>query len=141
LASQEAVAKKYKESLPVGAVNFIDENNINGRMYNSYDIGGYLIFRLYPEQKVFIDGRADLYGDDFVKDYLQIETGGPRWESLFNTARVDFAIVDRQAAIRQLLMSREDYALVYDDRRYSVVVKRDAKFKDIIEKYENNSIR
>jgi hypothetical protein len=141
LVSQEAVVKKSDESLPVGAVNFIDENNIDGRMYNSYGIGGYLIYRLYPKQKVFIDGRADLYGDDFVKDYLQIEYGGPRWESLFNAARVDFAIVDRQAAIRQLLTLREDYALVYDDRRYSVIVKRDAKFKDIIEKYENNSIR
>ena len=141
LASQEAVAKKTDVLLPVGAVNFVDANNINGRMYNSYDIGGYLIYRLYPEQKVFIDGRADLYGDDFVADYLQIENGGPRWEPLFNAARVDFAIVDRQAAIRQLLMQREDYALVYDDRRYSVVVKRDAKFEDIIETYENNSVR
>ncbi|MBI5101342.1 MAG: hypothetical protein HZB33_05855 [Nitrospirae bacterium] len=42
---------------PVEAADFILANSLPGNMYNSYDWGGYLIWRLAPERKVFIDGR------------------------------------------------------------------------------------
>lgn len=43
---------------PETAVRLIKKTNLKGNIYNSYDWGGYLIWRLYPENKVFIDGRG-----------------------------------------------------------------------------------
>lgn len=43
---------------PEGAATFILENAPSGRIFNHYDWGGYLTWRLHPEYKVFIDGRA-----------------------------------------------------------------------------------
>jgi hypothetical protein len=42
---------------PETAASFIKENSLEGNMFNFYDWGGYLIWRLYPDRKVFVDGR------------------------------------------------------------------------------------
>jgi hypothetical protein len=62
--------ENVNERLPVKAVNFIVANGITGNMFNNYGDGGYLIYRLSPDRKVFIDGRADLYGDKFLQDFI-----------------------------------------------------------------------
>lgn len=43
---------------PKEAARFIEAQDIEGNMYNHYNWGGYLIWRLGPERKVFIDGRG-----------------------------------------------------------------------------------
>jgi hypothetical protein len=44
--------------VPAGGVNFIEKNRINGRIFNDFASGGYLEWRLYPQNKTFIDTRA-----------------------------------------------------------------------------------
>ncbi len=44
--------------LPAGAAGFLLQNHIAGPLFNTWEDGGYLIWRLWPEQRVFIDGRA-----------------------------------------------------------------------------------
>ena len=43
------------------SVNFINENNLHGPIFNNYDIGGLIIFSLYPQEKVFVDNRPEAY--------------------------------------------------------------------------------
>lgn len=61
-------AKEY----PNKAVDFILKNDLPQNLFNLFNYGSYLIYRLYPEKKVFIDGRTELYGDDFFKNYQKI---------------------------------------------------------------------
>jgi len=120
-----------RAKLPVDAVQFILDHRIEGRMFNSYDFGGYLIHRLYPQQRVFIDGRADMYGDRFFMEFGTMANGGPGWAALFDTYAVDYVICQRDAAIRQLLIARGDFRLVYDDATSSVLVRNIASFATI----------
>lgn len=55
--------KRFQQRLyyPVNAVKFIKQNHFKGNMFNEYGYGGYLLYHLYPEQKVFFDGRTDVY--------------------------------------------------------------------------------
>jgi hypothetical protein len=54
---------------PGAAVAFVRANQITGPVFNDYDFGGYLIFAgIAP----FIDGRAEMYGDDFISRYRDI---------------------------------------------------------------------
>ncbi len=50
---------------PVKAVDYITTHPIEGNMFNEFTWGGYLLYRLWPEQKVFIDGQTDFYGEYF----------------------------------------------------------------------------
>ncbi|MGH9566786.1 MAG: hypothetical protein ACRD4I_12425, partial [Candidatus Angelobacter sp.] len=51
---------------PSAAVSFLAANHPPAPLLNHYNWGGYLIWKLYPQYRVFVDGRADLYGDDFL---------------------------------------------------------------------------
>jgi hypothetical protein len=125
---QEAVVASY---MPVGAANFILANHISGRMFNSYEYGGYLIFRLYPEQKVFIYGRTDIYRDQFVKTLDDIQQGRPDWKTLFDRYDIDYLVCDSSIALRQLLLQEGDFRLAYDDGLHSVLLKKIDRFDRI----------
>jgi hypothetical protein len=125
---QEADVAAY---LPVGATDFLVANHIRGRMFNSYRYGGYLIFRLYPAQKVFIYGWVEIYQDDFVKKLDDILQGRPNWKTLFDSYNIDYVICDSEVALRQLLLQEGDFRLVYDDGRSSVLLRKIERFNDI----------
>lgn len=62
-------------SYPKAAADFLLENRISSRMLNDFNSGAYLIGRVYPLQKVFIDGRTELYGPAFFQEYLKAFSG------------------------------------------------------------------
>ncbi|OAF08397.1 hypothetical protein AYJ54_14980 [Bradyrhizobium centrolobii] len=52
---------------PVAAVDLLEQRKAQ-RIFNAYQFGGYLISRDIP---VFVDGRAELYGEKFVMDFFK----------------------------------------------------------------------
>jgi hypothetical protein len=65
---------------PAGAADFLLAHRVTAPIFNSYEFGGYLMWRLWPQEKVFIDGRA--LNETVFLDYARIlynhdETGGP----------------------------------------------------------------
>jgi hypothetical protein len=83
---------------PVAATEFILQNNIKGNMYNNLEWGGYLMWRLGPERKVFIDGRV-LFEDIFKVSKLVLRahnngvSGEPYWKHTLNKYGVTYAII------------------------------------------------
>jgi hypothetical protein len=70
--------------VPKGAADFLNNVEIKGNMFNEYGFGGYLIWRLYPDKKVFIDGRAlepDVYKEYQVVAYIS-KTPHQSWEDI-----------------------------------------------------------
>ena len=126
---------KANASLPVKAAEFVANAGITGHMFNTYHFGGYLIYRLYPAQRVFIDGRADMYGDAFFNEYQEIIGVTSGWEKTFNKYQIDYVISKRDGPLRQLLQARGDFRLVYDDKYNSVLVRNAPRYADIIAKY------
>jgi hypothetical protein len=122
--------------VPVKATEFIRQTGLEGRMFNTYHYGGYLILQLYPTQRVFMDGRGDMYGDELIKEYMEIVWGGADWQRLFDKYRVDYAIIERKAPLRQLLLCRGDFKLVYDDAAISILVKDVLRYAALVARYQ-----
>jgi hypothetical protein len=127
-----SIAETAKRQMPVEATEFIIKTGIHGRMFNTYQYGGYLIYRLYPDQQVFIDGRADMYGDAFMREYGEIINGGKNWERLFDKYRIDYVLVQHDDPLRQLLLERGDFKLVHEDKTNSVLLKNCEKYAAIM---------
>lgn len=121
----------------VDAVNFVERIGLSGRMFNEYEHGGYLIHRLRP-QKVFIDGRADVYGDQLIFEWSKIKNGDAEWRRLFGSHQIDYVILRRKTPLRQLLLEGDEFVLVYDDQTASVLVRITTRYAEIIEKYRVN---
>ena len=121
---------------PVAAAGFVLQNKIPGPLFNTWEDGGYLIWRLWPEQRVFIDGRA--LSESANRDYREIiynfgsDTGhvvGPRAE-LLRRYGIQSVVTNTfeyiTGAIYPLalaLADSPDWQLVYDDSRSVVFVR------------------
>lgn len=57
-------------TIPVEAVDYVAEHDLQGHIFHPQVYGDYLIWRLWPEQRSFFDGRVHLYDEDFVHNYI-----------------------------------------------------------------------
>jgi hypothetical protein len=114
-----------REAFPVSAVDFIVESEPSGNMYNLYHWGGYLIWRLYPERRVFIDGRADVYGDAFIEEYLKVYQLRDGWREPLERYNVRILLIDQTSALSTVLHESPGWTRAYADEKAAVFVRRD----------------
>jgi hypothetical protein len=114
-----------KEAFPVDAVDFIEEQGITGNMYNLYHWGGYLIWRLYPDQKVFIDGRADVYGEVLIDQYLQVYQLREGWEEPLDAYGVKLVIIDKGSSLSTVLNATPEWEQRYADEKAAIFVREE----------------
>lgn len=126
---------KINKTVPIKAVQFIKDAGIKGRVFSVYHYGGYLINQFYPEQLVFIDGRADLYGDKFIQEYLEIIEARAGWKEKLEKYQIDYVIVTRNSALVELLQISAGFKLIYEDEINAVLLKNDARYTAIISKH------
>jgi len=100
---------------PVQASNVIAQRHISEAIFAPDSWGGYLIYRLYPQTKVFVDDRHDLYGADFLKDYLKAIRLTPDWEKFLNEKRVNWVLVPAESSLANMLEERSQWSVVYRD--------------------------
>lgn len=77
--------------------------------------GDYLIYHLYPQKKVFIDGRSDFYGDAFGEKYLDLMNVQVGWQKTLDKYSVDTIVIAPKFALTQTLKISRDWRVVYDD--------------------------
>jgi hypothetical protein len=107
-------------------VDFLIADQAPGNMYNLYRWGGYLIWRLYPERSVFIDGRADVYGDEFIEEYLQVYQLREGWDESLARYDVGLVLIDRTSALSTVLKETPAWDCSYTDELAAVFVRQDA---------------
>jgi hypothetical protein len=108
---------------PVGAADYLKAHPFPGRLFNSYNNGGYLIWALYPDTLVFMDGRTDLYDDEFLTTSLNVFFTGVGWQELFARYNVGVVLVEANAPIVKTLLKQPDWAVRYRDQHSVVIVK------------------
>jgi hypothetical protein len=89
--------------LPVAAAAILRREGLpEGRGFNPYEWGGYLDLAL-PEYHVFIDSRSDVYGSQFLADYLTVVDVQPGWSNLLSHYHIAWALLQAKAPLRQAL--------------------------------------
>lgn len=112
-----------RRAMPVAAADYIRTAHPSGRMFNSYIWGGYLMWRLYPDYAVYIDGRTDLYGDQFVSEYLRLAGGSDDWRSVFRDRNIRLAVIETGSPLAEALRGAAEWTQAYHDELASVFVR------------------
>jgi hypothetical protein len=115
VSNQNAVER---DKYPAAAVDFMRAQSIRGNLYDTYGWGGYLIWRLYPGTRVFIDGRADVYGDQFIEDqYLKAYRGGDDWRAPLDQYDVRTVLVEPNAPIATQIARDSTWKKMFEDKQ------------------------
>ena len=109
---QEAEAINY----PQGAIEWILKNKPQGKLFNSYNWGGYLIWRLYPDYPVYIDGRADLYGGKFLSNYFDIYSAKSGWEKELDQENIQIVLVESDSKLADAMQQSSAWNITYEDK-------------------------
>lgn len=115
--------EKIAEVYPVTAVDYLEQSGLaKQRGYNSYNWGGYLIWRGVP---VFVDGRADVYGDDFLFYYRRAFEVRENWEDPLDTFDVDYVVMERNSPLSVLLLHDAGWQEAYADELARIFTRLD----------------
>ena len=103
------------KSYPVEALQKLPAESLSGRVFTSDEWGDYLIYRLYPSTKSFIDGRFDYYGEKFTEIYLDLMNAKHNWQTTLDQHRIDTVLLPVDAAVVSALKESKRWRVVYDD--------------------------
>ena len=126
-------AAELEARLPVEAARFIEDNRLPRELFNSYNWGGYLMWQLYPEYPVFIDGRTDLYDDAFIRRYLQAALGKKGWQQILDEYEVGTILVEKNSSLSDILRYADGWTAVYADDMAVVFVRDSADNQRLLE--------
>ena len=136
--------KIFGFSVPNGlenAVNFVKENNIEGPMFNNFNIGGYLIWRL-PEEKVFVDNRPEAYSIKFFNEiYKPMQENQEKWAEFSEKYGINFIFFDPADitpwgnSFLKNIVKNPDWKVVYINEDAIILVKDNNRNAGIISKF------
>lgn len=114
----------YDPSLyPVKAVNWLHENPQDGRIFNHFTWGGYLLYREWPDQLVFIDGQTDFYGEKLTREYEQIVRLSGNWNSVLEKYQITLAIIPTNSPLETALLQLGEWIIIYQDNTSTILKK------------------
>jgi hypothetical protein len=113
------------EMFPHAACDFIEASDLSGHMYNQYNYGGYLMWRLWPKHRVFVDSRQEPFlRGTFEAEQIATNCLKPGdWESTFKNYDINFAILHPTTMLAAALQDRADWVCVYADDQAMIFVR------------------
>jgi len=110
--------QQVHSGLPMKAVKWIRANQPEGQMFNAYNWGGYLQWEL-PQYPVFIDGRADLYGEKTISDWWSVVNATDEglalldsWQDHFVLLEPGWPILDKLNQIGWRVLYKDEAAII-----------------------------
>jgi hypothetical protein len=108
------------DAFPAGAVDFLRRQGRRGTLWNEYVWGGFLIWHLYPELRVSIDGRMAVYGPERFGEQVTVVELGPGWQDVLARLAPDTAIV-RSGSPLVMALRASGWVVRYEDRVATVL--------------------
>ncbi len=125
---------------PAGAADFVVRENLQGRLFNEFDVGGYLIWRLAPERRVFIDSRTELHTPLALR--LRDLAAAGRFREALDEYQCTFAILSfdprnadpQSRTLVEAVANWRDWSLVFWDDYGAVFVRDTPENRGVIER-------
>lgn len=108
---------------PVRASDWLDENPQQGNMFNEFNWGGYLLDRMWPHQRVFLDSQSDFYGEPLMREYETMLLAQGNWLDLLGKYQVDWVIIPPESPLADSLKNT-GWVLLYGDETAVILARK-----------------
>lgn len=123
--SRQTIRQAQEEFFPVQLAVYLRQEPSGGRLFNSYNWGGYLIFAA-PNVPVYVDGRTDLYGDALLQRYLDIILLRDGWQDMLDEQGIGRVAIEADSPLAGALRLMPDRwrELRFDQGRSALFLRR-----------------
>ncbi len=108
---------------PKRTVEFMRRERVPGPLFNVYVWGGYELWGLYPDYKVFFDGRTHVYGEKIVEDYLEVAALKPGWKAVLDRWQIQSVLTHPGYALTEALYASPEWRVMFVDREALLFVR------------------
>ena len=91
------------------------------KLFNEYTWGGYLLFSLSSPPKLFIDGRADMYGEEVFSDYLKIKGIHSELDETLKNYEIDWILFPTDSQLIRFLKNTQKWTEIYSDDQATIL--------------------
>jgi len=109
---------------PVEAANWIEDHPLAGNMFNDFNWGGYLLYRLWPVDRVYVDSQSDFYGESFMRQYERVLEGGPSWQQDLMDHQVSWILVPPTTGLAQEARLSTDWEVAFQDAVSVIFIRK-----------------
>jgi hypothetical protein len=148
-----------RDNDPASAVEFLAREKVGRRLFNDVRFGGYLIWSRYPEERVFIDGRNELYGD-LMRALGRALNTPQAWKAFLDQHGIDAAFLRYPPTLQKVTypapgggpprvgerafsaayFPSAEWALVYWDDDAMIYLRRTAEYESVIKRLEYTAV-
>jgi tetratricopeptide (TPR) repeat protein len=129
---------------PTGAVRFLQQTSPRGRIFNVMAFGGYLIYQLWPERQVYVDGRLDVYPPEFLDRYRKMMDTGDGWQEQVFQYDITTALVDygedptARGDLRARLRQDPEWVCVFFGDNALIYIRKGSGNDHILDRYASS---
>jgi hypothetical protein len=122
------------------AAEFLRKNPVQGKMFNFFDIGGFLDWQLHPGALTFLDGRT--YNQQVFMEHQAVTGGGPGWERVIDKYGITYFVLKSMDSsgmilpIVPILANDPNWSLVFSDGLFLVFVRNVPELRAYIKEHE-----
>jgi hypothetical protein len=122
------------------AADFLRKNPIPGKMFNFFDIGGFLDWQLYPGALTYIDGRA--YNPKVFEEHQTVTGGMPGWQEVVARYGINYFVLKTMDSsgmilpIIPILANDPNWSLVFSDGLFVIFVRNAPELRGYVRQHE-----
>jgi hypothetical protein len=123
LVSRPQLVDEYNRKIfPVQAAAWLEANHPAGNLFNEYNWGGYLAWRLRTIP-IFVDGRTDLYDDKLLNQYMVTKAGEAGWQETLDRFQIRTVLVEQDSGLDRVLKQASGWSRRYSDELAVIYVR------------------
>ncbi|MFP6765941.1 MAG: hypothetical protein VB858_20085, partial [Planctomycetaceae bacterium] len=127
--------RSFVPGVPVAAVRFLKQNQIEGNLVTDYGWGQFVIWHCFPGNRVAFDGRyRTVYPPELEQEFFALQVAfpdNPATTPILDRHSTEIALVPKGRSVEAYLTGRTDFRLVYSDAQASVFVRNITRFNDL----------
>ncbi len=113
---EPSLVSKNEQYYPAGAIGYLEQYNLSGKLLVHFNWGEYCLWRLYPRCLVAIDGRYEtVYPESLCKEYFDFLMGREGWRNFLEHYPPDLILIDIRFRVYGLLSRDQKWRQVYAD--------------------------
>ncbi|OGN00792.1 MAG: hypothetical protein A3B91_04570 [Candidatus Yanofskybacteria bacterium RIFCSPHIGHO2_02_FULL_41_29] len=124
------------------SAEFFKKQGLRGPIFNDYDMGSYLAYHFYPDERVFVDNRPEAYSASFFSNtYYSMIQNEDKWKKMLEKYQFNVIFLyqyDKADGLRQFIYNRIHdplWALVYADSYTVILLKNNLENQDTIQRF------
>jgi hypothetical protein len=105
----------FAKTFPIQMISAHEQRILGARLFTSDQWGDYILYKLWPRQKVFVDGRSDFYGENIGGEYLSLMGADYKWPGIAKKYGFQLMLLPVKWPLVSVLKLSADWRVLADD--------------------------